>query len=187
MSNPNAASRFDEIYNSTIKAVLAYITAKCKYTADISDIVQDTYMELYQVLIQRGADYVKNDKAFVKRIAKVKIARYYSLLERLKMFVSINASYDGNENEELAISDFDVTSFLMEDYAVNQVMLTQVRKLLQSKPEDVKKIFYLFYDAGLTIPEIAGLLCISESSVKNKLYRNLKHFRAILSRKGELS
>ena len=55
MSNPNIASRFDDIYDSTNQAVLAFITAKCKNTADISDIFQDTYMELYQVLIKRGA------------------------------------------------------------------------------------------------------------------------------------
>ena len=72
MLNPNIASRFDEIYNSTNKAVLAFITAKCGRTADIGDIFQETYMELYQILIKRGVEYVTNDKALVLRSRDIK-------------------------------------------------------------------------------------------------------------------
>ena len=100
MSNPDAASRFDEIYNSTNKAALAFITAKCGRVADIGDIFQDTYLELYQLLIKRGADYVTNEKALVLRIAKQKISKYYSLAERLKTFVSMTTTdEDGKEVE----------------------------------------------------------------------------------------
>ena len=178
MSNPDAASRFDEIYDSTNKAVLAFITAKCRNTADISDVLQDTYMELYKVLIKRGAEYVTNERAFVLRIAQQKLARYYSLLEKLRIFVSMNAS---NENEEeIELSDFEVKSFLMEDYAVNQILLEKARKSIQSKSEDIKKVFYLFYDMGLSIPEIAKTLSMTESGVKNKLYRTLKELQNLL-------
>ena len=178
MSNPDTASRFDEIYNSTSKAVLAFITAKCRNTADVGDILQDTYMELYQVLIKRGAEYVTNEKAFVLRIAKQKLARYYSLLERLRLFVSMTASNE--DEEEVELSDFEASNFSMEDYAVNQDILDKARKFIQSKSEDIKKVFYLFYDVGLSIPEIAKSLSMSESSVKNKLYRTLKELQNVL-------
>jgi RNA polymerase sigma-70 factor (ECF subfamily) len=158
--------------------VLAFITAKCRHTADIGDVFQDTYMELYQVLSKREADYVKNDQAFVLRIAKRKIARYYSLLERFKIFVSMTAA---NENgEEVELSDLEADAFLTEDFAVNQALLATARQFLQQKPEEVKKVFYLFYDVGLTIPEIAETLVMRESNVKNKLYRTLKELRALL-------
>ena len=104
MSNPNTVSRFDEIYNSTSKTVLAFITAKCGRTADINDIFQDTYLELYQVLSKRGADYVKNDNAFMLHIAKQKIARYYSLLERLRFFVSMTMTGKDGEKVELTVT-----------------------------------------------------------------------------------
>jgi RNA polymerase sigma-70 factor (ECF subfamily) len=175
MSNPNIASRFDEIYNFTSKAVLAFITAKCRNTADISDILQDTYMELYRVLIKRGAEYVTNEKAFMLRKKKKKIARYYSLLERLRIFVSMNASNE--DGEEVELSDFEADTFSLEDYAVNQVLLESARKFIMSKSEDIKKVYYLFYDVGLSIPEIATTLSMSESSVKNKLYRTLKELQ----------
>jgi RNA polymerase sigma-70 factor (ECF subfamily) len=178
MSNPSTVSRFDEIYNSTNKAVLAFVTAKCRNTADIGDIMQETYMELYHVLVKRGAEYITQDKAFVMSIAKQKISRYYSLLERLKIFVSMNASNE--DEEEVELSDFDIDSFSTEDYAVNQVMLDNARKFIMSKSEDVKKVYYLFYDVGFTIPEIATALSMSESSVKNKLYRTLKELQNLL-------
>jgi RNA polymerase sigma-70 factor (ECF subfamily) len=178
MSNPNTASRFDEIYDSTSKSVLAFITAKCGRTADINDIFQDTYLELYQVLDKRGAEYVENDSAFIFTIAKRKIARYYSLRERLRDFISLNAV--GENEEEVDISDFESDGFLVEDFAVNHVLYETVKQFLQSKSEIVQKVFYLMYDVDLTIPEIAQALSLSESSVKNKLYRTIKEIRNLI-------
>jgi RNA polymerase sigma-70 factor (ECF subfamily) len=183
MTDPGVASRFDEIYNSTSKAVLAFITAKCGRAADVADIFQDAYMELYQALLKRGADYATNGKALIFRIAKRKIARYYSLAERLRMFVSISA--ENGDGEEADLSDFDPAAYSIEEYAVNQVMLDDARRFIMSKPEDVKRVYYLFYDVGLTIPEIADALSMGESNVKNKLYRTLKELRSLLAEKGE--
>jgi DNA-directed RNA polymerase specialized sigma24 family protein len=149
-------SRFDEIYASTNKAVLAYITAKCGRTADISDIFQDAYLELFQALRKRGAAYVTNEKAFVLRIAKQKLSRYYSLAERLKMFVSMTVP--NGDGEEVDISGFDAQAFLTEEFAVNSVILESARRFISQKPENVKKVFYLFYDVGLTIKDISKAL-----------------------------
>ena len=179
MSSPNAASRFDEIYDSTRGDVLAFITAKSGRTADISDIFQETYVELYKLLVKRGADYVTHEKALVMRIAKRKIAKHYSLLERLKNFVSATAVNE--DNEEVDLTEFEADNFSTEDFVVNSVLLEDARKLIKSKPADVRKIFYLMYDVGLTIPDIAQALSISESNVKNKLYRTLKEIRKLLS------
>ena len=178
MSNPDAASRFGEIYDSTNKAILAFITAKCGRTADINDIFQETYMELYKILNERGADYIKNEKAFVLRIAKRKVAKFYSLSERLKNFVSMSATNE--DGEEVDLSEFKADAFLTDDFTVNYAMLESVRQFICSKPEDVQKVFYLMYDVDLTIPEISKALSMSESNVKNKLYRTLKELRNLL-------
>jgi len=179
MSNPNAASRFDEIYDSTYKNVLAFITARSGRTADISDIFQETYLELYKLLVNRGADYVTHEKALVMRIAKRKIAKQYSLLERLKNFVSMTTVNEGDE--EIDLTTFEADDFSTEDFTVNNILLENARQFIRSKSEDVRKVFYLMYDVGLTIPEIAQALSMSESNVKNKLYRTLKEIRKLLS------
>jgi len=158
---------------------LTFITAKCGRVADISDIFQDTYLELYQLLDKRGVDYVTNEKALVLRIAKRKVAKYYSLMERLKIFVSMTTTNE--DGEDIELSELEADTFLTEDFTINQMMFEYVRKAIEQKSEVVKKVFYLFYDVGLTIPEIAKELSISESSVKNNLYRTIKELRNLLN------
>ena len=106
MPSPGTASRFDEIYNNTNKAVLAFITAKCGRIADAGDIFQETYMELYRILDKHGADYVTNEKALVMRLAKQKLSKHYSLMERLRIFVSITTEND----DEIDFSDMATPS-----------------------------------------------------------------------------
>jgi len=178
MVDPNITSRFNEIYDSTYKDVLAFVTVKCGNTADISDIVQDTYMELYQLLNKRGVDYIRNNKAIVLRIAKQKISRYYSLMEKLRLFVPMFIHSD--DGKEIPLSDLEAEAFLTEDFMVDHIMLENARELIKNKPEDVRKVFFLFYDAGQSIPQIAKALSMSESGVKNKLYRTLKELRTLL-------
>jgi RNA polymerase sigma-70 factor (ECF subfamily) len=135
-------------------------------------------MELYQVLSKRGVDYITNEKALVMRIAKRKIARYYSFLERLQNFVSINVQhYELNSYEAF---DLDVDAFIIEDFSIKQDTLETAKQYIQSKPEDVQKIFYLRYDTDMSIFEIAQTLKMNESNVKNKLYRTLNELRNVL-------
>jgi len=178
MSDNSIAARFDEIYNATSKAALALITARCGRTADIGDIFQETYMELYRLLQRRGTGYVTHENALVLRIAKRKIAKHHSLLARLKMFVS--AIKVGEDSDTIEITDFEADSFCTEEFTINSLLLDEAMQNLMSKPESVRKAFYLMYDVGLTIPEIAKAMSISESNVKNKLYRTLKELREII-------
>jgi len=164
---------FDEMYNATHKAVLTFITAKCRRTADIQDIFQETYMELYQVLQKRGENYITNPQAFVLRLARQKLARHYSLQERLNMFVSSNALTE--DDESIDIFEMESDAFLTEDFVVEQALIDEAKQYIHSQPEMVQKMFYLFYDVGLTIAEVAEALNVSESQVKNKLYRNIKN------------
>jgi len=113
------------------------------------------------------------------RIAKRKIAKHYSFLERLKSFVSI--AFASEDDEEADFSEFQAADFSTEEFAVNNIMLENARQFIKSKPDDVRKVFYLMYDIDLTIPEIAQMLSMSESNVKNKLYRTLKELRKLLS------
>lgn len=94
------------------------------------------------------------------------------------MFVPLVIKNDDGEETELP--DIEADAFLTEDFVADKLMLKNIRSLLQSKPQDVKKIFYLFYDLGQSIPEIAKALMMSESSVKHKLYRTLKEIRNLL-------
>ena len=160
-------TQFEAIYNSTQKMALTFITAKCRRTADVADIFQDTYMELYKVMKKRGADYIDNHEAFVLWLAKKKLAKYYS-------WFSIKRGY----KDEVPIEDDE--AFATEDFAVDHITLTAAKKFIESQPEVVQKIFYLHYELDLTLKEIAQALEMNESTVKSKLYRSLKELRKIL-------
>ncbi|MCL1909862.1 MAG: sigma-70 family RNA polymerase sigma factor [Kiritimatiellaeota bacterium] len=184
MSDSDVVSKFNEIYEATNKPVLAFITARCGKTADVGDIFQETYIELYRLINKRGTDYVTDAKALAFRIAKQKISRHYSFLKRLQMFVPMTDRNRNEDNEkidaDIEFSGTDADSFLTEDFVVNQIMLENAKQFVKNKPEDVKKIFYLFYDMDRTIPEIAEALALSESNVKNKLYRTIKELKDLL-------
>lgn len=168
-------TRFNEIYDATNKKVLAFITARCGKLDDVGDIFQETWYELFAALSKRGTDFIQNDEAFVMHIARLKIYRHYSLIKRLSRFVSGTAKdEDGVESDlaDLSPDDFDV-----ENSVISASLVEDIQRHLQTKPEDVQKIFMLFYSLNRTIPEIAALLGISESNVKNKLYRTLKELR----------
>ena len=96
----------------------------------------------------------------------------------MRIFVSMDAV--GGDGEEVDLSDFEVNAFTMEDYAVDQILLERARQFVQAKSDDIKKVFYLFYDVGLSIPEIAKSLSMGESNVKNKLYRTIKDLQNLL-------
>ena len=58
MVDQNTTTLFNDIYDSTKRKILVYITAKCGNTADIHDIFQETYMELYSILAKKGPAYI---------------------------------------------------------------------------------------------------------------------------------
>ena len=183
MGGLNIISLFNEIYDSTNKCVLAFITNRCANISDAGDIFQDTYMELYQLIEKRGVNYVTDGKALVFKIAKRKIARNYSLIKRLRNFVPLTVENESSGETEISDYDYDYESaaFLTEDFIVNQIMLDNAKRLIKQKPADIEQIFYFFYDMELSISEIAEILSISESNVKNKLYRTLKELKNLLN------
>ena len=53
-ASQDITSCFNRVYDSTHKAVHAYMVAKCGNLEDVSDIFQETYLELYQFIQKKG-------------------------------------------------------------------------------------------------------------------------------------
>jgi RNA polymerase sigma-70 factor (ECF subfamily) len=180
MADPTVESRFNEIYDATYKSVMSYIASKCGNVADMSDIAQETYMQVYAMLCKHGVGYARSDTALVLKIAQRKIARHYSRTERLRMLVPLYSVNEDGDETPLPELEAQTDAFMTEDCVVDRMMVEQARRLISQKPEDVKKVYYLFFDLGLTIAEIAKQLSMSESNVKHKLYRTLGELRGLL-------
>ena len=178
----NITARFNEIYASTSESTLSYIAAKCPNIDDMNDIFQETYMELFRVLTQKGADYVKNGEAFAIKLAKQKIYKHYSVFDRLKKNVSLT---DVTVAEEKEIIEYNLNETDIDDVLCTEELTNSIERFLREKPQDVRKIFFLRFSMELSITEIAKLMGTKESVVKNKLYRTIREIRALYTEEGE--
>ena len=156
---------FNQMYDETSQKVLIYITSKCGNPSDIQDIFQETYTELFFILKKRGGEYVQNSEAFAMQIAKQKV----------KNGLPIERENREGEPFEAALQTQEPS---IDDRLVTDALLAEIRLHLRGKPAVTQKIFYLFYNMEQTIPQIAAELQMTESNVKNRLYRTLSELRA---------
>lgn len=174
MNVNNPQELFNKIYDDTNVKTLIYITSKCGDTDQINDIFQETYMELYQIIRKKNGDYIQNAEALVIKIAKQKIFRHYRIRDKLKNIIPLEYEDSGDENIEV-LREEEISS--IEEEMIQKETVEYIWKFLQSKPVEIRKIFYLYYYMNLSIAEIAEALSTKESTIKNKLYRTINEFR----------
>ena len=164
---------FEFLYNNTYRNVLKYTICHCRNLDDVNDIVQDIYTELYQKTVNKKHINLDNAESYIIGIAKNKIKKHYSLAK---------ISYIGSENENL--SQYSENDIDIEKDLITKDNVMQVWNYLKNKSELTAKIFYLYYVIDVPIKEIAEELKITESNVKNHLYRTQKDLKERF-KKGE--
>ncbi len=161
---------FHEIYQNTYKKVYAAILSGTENSHTAEDIFQEIYVELYNAL--KSGKSVHNPQSYLMAIVRRKLSRHYKSVKKSREREIL--SEDDNDIAELAADDFEI-----EDGIVNAELYREISAKLKAKSETVQQIFVMFYQLELTIPEIAENLSVSQSFVKNKLYRTLKEFRKL--------
>lgn len=176
---------FNRIYDETYNRALRYVISKCSNTSEVSDILQETYTAVFEVIVRKGEAYVKNAEGFVIKIAKAKIYKHYVFKDKIKNIIPMLKT--NTENEEVNIIDSieELNNANIEDNVITKEMLSEIWIHLQTKPQEVRKIFYLYYYLEMTIPQISKELNYSESYVKNKLYRTAHQIRAMFREDGD--
>lgn len=174
MSTHITKDTFEFLYNSTYKNVLKYTICHCRNLDDVNDIIQDIYTELYQKIIEKKQINLENIESYIIGIAKNKIKRHYALIKvRLPMQI---------ENED--IEQFSDNEMDIERNFITKDNVLQIWNYLKSKNDLTARIFYLYYVMEISIKAIADDLQITESNVKNHLYRTQKELREKF-RKGD--
>lgn len=174
---------FNQLYADSCEQILALITAKCGNPMDVQDIFQETYAEVFTIIRKKGINYITNPNAFISNIAKQKIYRYYRFRDRAHALFRFRANDEEPELPEWEMLELD--SFEIEDELDRQNLIQQIKQYIHTQPMEVQKIFYLCYQLNKTIPEIAELMEMSVSGVKNKIYRTIKSMRVQISKEGE--
>lgn len=160
---------FEKIYKETYSKVLKFVVIKCRNLDDINDIIQDIYLELLKLLRKKKIIEVENVESYILGISNNVLKRYY----RKKQKDNIVYYYQDNSNLTKDIED----TFDLEANIITKNNVAKVWKYLKQKDLITAKIFYLYFAVGLKINEISKELEISESNVKNRIYRTLKDLK----------
>lgn len=159
MTGQKALDKFDVVYNESYKDISRYVVLNANNIGDVKDILQNIYLEVY-----KNIDKV-SDKNYVFGIAKNVLKKYYRFKFLRKDDTEITDNIKSNINLEKTVMDKFDTEF--------------VWKYLKKKNNNIAKIIYLYYYEDFTIKEIANSLNLTESNVKNYIYRTLKELRRI--------
>ncbi|MGE5456549.1 MAG: sigma-70 family RNA polymerase sigma factor [Ignavibacteriales bacterium] len=178
MCNQEIFIFFNDIYDETSNDVLKYVSIKCNKIDDIPDILQEIYLEVYNTIVKKGRNYFKNSKSLIFHIAKRKLGKYYLIKKNKQKMVSLYSN--NSDDQEFELFEIDSSEPQIFDIVMNKDTIENIWKILNKKGQTVTKIFYLYYYLDLTITEISKELKLSESNVKNKIYRTLEHIKSEL-------
>ncbi|MFW5780717.1 MAG: RNA polymerase sigma factor [Bacillota bacterium] len=173
-------SYFNMVYDDTYNEVMAYVVARCSDINYVEDILQDTYAEFFSIINKKGKSYVKSPISLIKKIAKIKVFRYYKLKSQLNRQVSLQRE-DKSDKEIIDPRYQDIEKRYINSYTAKEVW----RQIALSHP-DIQKIFVLHYYMDKTIKQISGIMNLSESNIKHKLYRTIDSLRKIYKREDFL-
>lgn len=174
----NIADEFEHLYRLTYDNTLFYVLTKCGKIPEVEDILQDTYAELFQVLTDKGSDYISIPKGFVIQLAKSKVYRYFSEKERKQANIYM---------EPVELLDADNVSDTLQytekeawdDTLIDKLTAKEVMGYLAEKDGLTKEIFFQHYFQDKTLKEIAENCNMKETTVKKRLYSTLKELRGM--------
>ena len=159
-----------DVYNETYEDVLRYIVSKCNNIEDVQDIVQNVYFNFYKALDKRE---IENYTKYLFGIARNEIFKTYGILGTLKNNIPIfslgSTDIEFNKNDALMVNDnFD-----------SALICNEIYDYLEKDNPLTFKIFILHFKCDMKIKDISTSLKVSESTVKNKLYRTIKELKKI--------
>lgn len=158
---------FEFLYNNTYKNILKYTICHCGNLDDVNDIIQDIYTELYQTIMNKKYIDLENVESYIIGIAKNKIKSHYNLIKNKYQVQAENENLEQFRDYEIDIEKDLIT----KDNAL------QVWNYLKNKSELIARIFYLYYVMEIPIKTIANDIGLTESNVKNHLYRTQKELK----------
>lgn len=175
MASKETLNLFDKIYYETYADILKYVVLNCSNIDDVKDIVQIIYLAVLKN-IQKNKDV---NRKYVFGIANKKIKDYY----RFKYRYKIESLF--SKKDELSLVDKIPADIDIEADVITKDDIDKIWEFLKREKVIISKIFYLYYYADTSLKEIATILNISESSVKNYLYRTIKKINNYLAKEDD--
>ncbi len=168
---------FEKIYRETYNKILKFAIVRCNNLNDVNDIIQDTYIELFNKLKKKSKIELDNVEGFLYGITNNVIKRHYFKKKNEKV---VNLFNDQNEETIEIKDDFD-----LEQNIITKENAKEVWDFLKKKDLITAKIFNLYFALDMKISEIAEELQLQESNIKNRIYRTLKEIKKELGKENK--
>lgn len=169
---------FNQLYEDTYQDILNYVIVHCSYVEDVKDIVQEIYLDV----LKRLECHKDLSGPYIMGITKHKVKDYYRFKYKhawISLFSNIR------QQENMAFIDTVSAEIDIEKMLLKEEDIQFVWQYLKKQDVVIFKIFYLYYDREWSIKEIARELHLSESNVKNHLYRTLHKLKTLMRDRGE--
>ena len=98
--------------------------------------------------------------------------------------MKIVSLFNSKDKEDSNIMESIPTNIDIEKSSILKEDITFIWNYLSKKKVIVSKVFYLYFYLGYSLSEIASELNVSESNVKNYLYRTINELNSIM-KKGD--
>jgi RNA polymerase sigma factor (sigma-70 family) len=155
---------FREAFFHYRKKLEAFFLKKCNDPQDASDLVQTTFLKLWQYRASLNEDYELGQHIF--QIAKT-------------VFIDYLRKQNKQKHQKIAPStDWQPVA---QGYQPEYDMRQKLHLALQGMPEMRKKVFELNRLEGYSYLEIANIFSISVKSVDNHISKAVRHLRKIFS------
>jgi len=157
---------FTEIYNRYAKSLTGFAASKLYNLDDARDILHDMFVKLWENREQINIE--SNLQSYLFSIIR------HRIIDKIRKNIT---------REEYALITQSLTVVYHEavDKQVEAKELQQaIEKSLDQMSPRVKEVYKLSREQGLSNPEIAEKLNLSEQTVKNQLSSALKHLRKSL-------
>lgn len=166
---PELNKMVTDIYTTTYNDVLKYVVSKCHSADDIPDLIQNTYLNLYNRLKKQGE--IKEPKKYLIKIAKNEVYKLYGFLSFTKSCIPVFSQVD---EEDFSNIEAEIYT---DEINYDPLLCKELWEYLKSHDLLTFKIFVLYFSHDLKISDIAKTLKVNESTVKNRLYRTIRQMR----------
>ena len=166
-------SAFDRLYHLHVQVIFSTIYKHIRNRCDAEDLTQEVFTDLWA---NRAAIIIERSLFnYLYSIARYKTLRYLSQKvmkpESLELF-----------SEAMAATGWLAAP--VEGYAATKILAAEsaVAREIAQLPAQMKKVYELNTDGGMSIAEIAHALVLSPYTVKNHLAKVRKRLRLTASR-----
>jgi RNA polymerase sigma factor (sigma-70 family) len=164
---------FDQLIGKHKSKVFTYIKRYIHDAALAEDILQDTFLKVFQSL--KGGKYSDTGKfiSWVMRIAHNLIIDHFRRSKQMNTISNDNYESDIFNSKKFAEDN-------IEDKMIKQQIHLDIRKMVSQLPEDQKEVIILKHYAGLSFKEIADITNVSINTALGRMRYALINMRKLI-------